>query len=138
MILDEIYDNDQFKKMLKIAAQDVVKARGYGDIESYLKELAERDFDEFQDIIVYEDMPAIAVAGILQQAFDRAGKMCNWDSEDDEVWGKLYDRIFSNDVAQKVWKMFPDFDYYDPDATYYEDLRAFVSNFVDWAKGENE
>ncbi len=40
MILDEIYDDDQLKKMLKIAAQDVIKARGYGDIEYYLKSLA--------------------------------------------------------------------------------------------------
>lgn len=136
MILDEIYDDDQFKKMLKIAAQDVIKARGYGDIESYLKSLAERDFDEFGDIVIYEDMPAITVAEILQKAFDKAGKMCNWDHEDDTVWGKLYDKIFSEDVARKVWKMFPYFDYYDPDASYYEDLQAFVSSFVDWAKEE--
>lgn len=133
MILDEILDNNQFKKMLKIAAQDVIKARGFGDIESYLEELAERDFDEFQDVLVCEDMPAIAVAGILQQAFDRAGNICHWDHED-TIWGKLYDKIFSEDVAQKVWRMFPDFDYYDPDASYYKDLYAFVSSFVDWAK----
>lgn len=133
MILDEILDNNQFKKMLKIAAQDVIKARGFGDIESYLEELAKRDFDEFQDVLVCEDMPAIAVAGILQQAFDKAGKMCNWD-HDDTIWSKLYDKIFSKDVARKMWNMFPDFDYYDPDASYYEDLHAFVSSFVDWAK----
>ena len=133
MILDEILDNNQFKKMLKIAAQDVIKARGFGDIESYLEELAKRDFDEFQDVLVCEDMPAIAVAGILQQAFDKAGKICNWDHED-TIWGKLYDKVFSEDVARKIWNMFPDFDYYDPDASYYEDLHAFVSSFVDWAK----
>lgn len=133
MILDKIHDKDKFKQMLKIAAQDVIKARGFGDIESYLEELAERDFDEFQDVLVSEDMPAIAVAGILQQAFDKAGKMCNWD-HDDTIWGKLYDKIFSEDVARKVWRMFPDFDYYDPDASHYEDLHAFVSSFVDWAK----
>lgn len=133
MILDEIYDNNQFKKMLKIAAQDVIKARGFGDIESYLEELAERDFDEFQDVLVSEDMTAMAVAEILQQAFDKAGKICNWDHED-TIWGKLYDKIFSDDVSAKVWNMFPGFDYYDPDTSYYEDLQAFVSSFVDWAK----
>lgn len=137
MILDEIYDIDKLKQMLKIAACDVEKARGYGDIESYLKELSERDYNEFEDIVVYEDMPAIAVAGILQKAFDRAGNMCNWVHED-EVWGKLYDRIFSDDVSQKVWRMFPDFSYGDPDASYYEDIRVLVSNFVDYAKEENE
>lgn len=137
MILDEIHDNDKFKQMLKIAAQDVITARGYGDIESYLKELSEREFDEFQDVIVQEDMAVIAIAGILQKAFDRAGNMCNWD-HDDTIWGKLYDKIFSEDVSRKVWKMFPDFDYYDPDASYYEDVHAFVSNFVDYAKEENE
>ena len=137
MILDEIYDDDQFKKMLKIAAQDVIKARGYGEVEEYLKELAERDYDEFEDVAVYESMSARTVARILQQAFDKAGNMCNWDHED-TIWGKLYDRIFSESVARKVWKMFPSFDYYDPDASYYEDLQAFVSNFVDWAEGGNE
>lgn len=136
MILDEIYDDNQLKKMLKIAAHDVIKARGYGEEEDYLKELAERDFDEFEDVIVCEDMPAIAVAGILQQAFDKAGNMCNWDHEDDEVWGKLYDKIFSEAVSRKMWKMFPDFDYYDPDASYYEDVHALVSSFVDYARGE--
>ena len=136
MILDEIYDDDQLKKMLKIAAQDVIKARGYGEMEEYLKGLAERDYDEFEDVVVYEDMSATTVAGILQKAFDKAGNMCNWDSKDDEIWGKLYDRIFSESVARKVWKMFPYFDYYDPDTSYYEDLQAFVSSFVDWAKEE--
>lgn len=137
MILDEIYDTDKLRKMLKIAAQDAIKARGYGEIEDYLNELSERDFDEFQDVMIYEDMPAIAVAGILQKAFDKAGKMCSWD-HDDTIWGKLYDKIFSEDVARKMWKMFPDFDYYDPDASYYEDVQALVSSFVDWARGEND
>ena len=137
MILDEIYDNDKLRKMLKIAAQDVIKARGYGEMEEYLNELSERDYDEFDDIEVHENMPAIAVAGILQKAFDKAGNMCDWDYDDDEVWGKLYDKIFSEDVARKMWKMFPDFEYYDPDTSYYEDLQALVSSFVDWAKGEN-
>lgn len=137
MILDEIYDDNQLKKMLKIAAHDVIKARGYGEEEEYLKELTERDFDEFEDVIVCEDMPAIVVAGILQQAFDKAGNMCNWDHEDPTVWPELYDKIFSTNVSRKIWEMFPDFDYYDPDASYYEDIRALVSNFVDYAKGED-
>lgn len=137
IVLDEIYDNDKLKKMLKIAAQDVIKARGYGEMEDYLNELSERDYDEFDDIEVHENMPAIAVAGVLQKAFDKAGNMCDWDYDDCEVWGKLYDKIFSEDVARKMWKMFPDFEYYDPDTSYYEDLQALVSSFVDWAKGEN-
>lgn len=137
MFLDEIYDNDKLRKMLKIAAQDVIKARGYGEMEDYLNELSERDYDEFDDIEVREGMPAIAVAGILQKAFDKAGNMCDWDYDDDEVWSKLYDKIFSENVARKIWKMFPDFEYYDPDTSYYEDLQALVSSFVDWAKGEN-
>lgn len=137
MFLDEIYDNDKLRKMLKIAAQDVIKARGYGEMEDYLNELSERDYDEFDDIEVQEDMPAIAVAEILQKAFDKAGNMCDWDYDDDEVWSKLYDKIFSENVARKIWKMFPDFEYYDPDTSYYEDLQALVSSFVDWARGEN-
>lgn len=137
MILDEIYDSDKLRKMLKIAAQDVIKARGYGEMEDYLNELSKRDYDEFDDIEVYEDMPAIAVAEILQKAFDKAGNMCDWDYDDDEVWSKLYDKIFSENVARKIWKMFPDFEYYDPDTSYYEDLQALVSSFVDWARGEN-
>lgn len=89
------------------------------------------------DVEICEDIPAIAVAEILQEAFDKAGSMCDWDYDDDEVWSKLYDKIFSEDVARKIWKMFPDFEYYDPDTSYYEDLQALVSSFVDWANGEN-
>ncbi len=37
------------------------------------------------DVEICEDMLAIAVAEILQEAFDKAGSMCDWDYDDDEV-----------------------------------------------------
>ncbi len=47
---------------------------------------------------------------------------------------ECYDKIFSANVSQKIWKMFPAFEYFDPDASYYEDVEAFVNNFGDWAR----
>ena len=86
------------------------------------------------DVEICEGMSALTVAEILQNAFDEAGNMCDWDRENDEVWEECYDKIFSASVSQKIWKMFPDFEYFDPDASYYEDVEAFVNNFVDWAR----
>ena len=59
-------------------------------------------------------MNALTVAEILQETFDEAGNMCDWDRENDEVWEECYSKIFSASVSQKIWKMFPDFKYYDP------------------------
>lgn len=41
-------------------------------------------------------------------------------------WEEKYDAIFSEDISKVFFETFPNFDYYDPDATYQEDVCAFV------------
>ena len=42
-------------------------------------------------------------------------------------WKEKYDMIFSSDVSDKV-----DFDWYDPDMDYEDDVRAFMVGFQEY------
>ncbi len=41
------------------------------------------------DIETCENMTDLKVAEIIQEAFDEAGNKCDWDRENDEVWGRM-------------------------------------------------
>ena len=41
-------------------------------------------------------------------------------------WATKYEAVFSKDLSRKVWELDHSFDYYDPDTSYEEDVRAFV------------
>lgn len=58
-------------------------------------------------------------------------------SEDAGVWADLYDIVFSENVSRKIFKRFK-FDYYDPDASYREDVCAFIDAFDEYAKNIEE
>lgn len=49
-------------------------------------------------------------------------------------WETKYDLIFSDDISVAVRRTGVGFDYYDPDTSYEEDVRAFVDALV--AKAE--
>jgi hypothetical protein len=38
-----------------------------------------------------------------------------------------YDVVFSDMISRKIHKLLPDFEYYDPDASYEEDYMAFIN-----------
>jgi hypothetical protein len=40
-------------------------------------------------------------------------------------WNEKYDQIFSNDISKKIFALFPEIDYYDPDSGYEDDILAF-------------
>lgn len=48
-------------------------------------------------------------------------------------WQVKYDLIFSKNISTKIFQLFKEvnisFDYYDPDTTYEEDIKAFSSAF---------
>lgn len=46
--------------------------------------------------------------------------------DSDASWETKFDLVFSDDLSLKVWDLDPGFDYYDPDTTYDDDVRAFV------------
>lgn len=80
-------------------------------------------------------MDKFELAKDLRQKWDEAFDKCN-GNRDDEVWSELYDYIFSDEISMRVWKEFPDFHYPDPDASYYDDVTAFVNSFEDYVRGE--
>lgn len=52
-------------------------------------------------------------------------------SEEDVDWEMKYDLIFSKEVSRRIFDLFGElnirFEYYDPDTSYEDDLRAFSS-----------
>ena len=56
---------------------------------------------------------------------------------DDEVWEKLYHKVFSEEISRVIYKKFPNFDWYDPDTSYYEDVNACIEAFKNYAKNSN-
>ena len=56
---------------------------------------------------------------------------------DDEVWEKLYHKVFSEEISRVIYKKFLNFDWYDPDTSYYEDVNAFIEAFKNYAKNSN-
>lgn len=53
---------------------------------------------------------------------DRAVRIVDSDAS----WETKFEFVFSKDLSRKVWEIDPHFDYYDPDTTYEDDVRAFV------------
>lgn len=45
---------------------------------------------------------------------------------DEEAWGSACDIIFGAGYCRMVKECIPNFDWYDPDASYQEDVSAFV------------
>jgi len=49
-------------------------------------------------------------------------------------WEVKYDIVFSDSVHGEIKKLFPHFDWYDPDASYSDDVRAYVDALVSRAE----
>ena len=50
-----------------------------------------------------------------------------WNDDD---WERLYHFVFSDKISRVVYNIIPDFDWYDPDTTYQEDVCAFIGAFL--------
>lgn len=48
----------------------------------------------------------------------------------DDDWKRLYSFVFSDRISGVVYSIIPDFDWYDPDTTYQEDVCAFIGAFL--------
>jgi len=62
----------------------------------------------------------------LQTIFNRATKI----TLSDMSWEEKYDHIFSDEISNRVLQL-TDFDYYDPDTSYEDDVWAFMNAFRD-------
>ena len=78
------------------------------------------------------------IAEILRDTYNRVLKECNYDKKS-PIWAELYGDIFCEEASQYIFNRFPDFHYSDPDASYYDDVTAFIYAFEDYAnEGENQ
>jgi hypothetical protein len=59
----------------------------------------------------------------IKPIYDRAKRVV----ESDLSWVDKYDMIFSEDISRKT-----DFEWYDPDCDYEDDVRAFMEGFEKW------
>ena len=57
----------------------------------------------------------------------------NGIGKNDLIWKELYDKIFSENISKWIFKSCPDFHYTDPDASYYDDVNAFIDGFCEYA-----
>ena len=62
-------------------------------------------------------------------------KLTKWEEEaalGELSWEDLYDIVFSKKVSKRIYKILPNFRWYDPDTTYQEDVVAFISQFKEY------
>ena len=73
------------------------------------------------------------IAHYLKNLEDVAWKESNHDPDNIEVWGELYNKVFSDKIAQNIYKSFPDFSWLDLDTSYQEDVCHFIDGFIDYS-----
>lgn len=65
----------------------------------------------------------------LQETIDRAYDKVVESECSEEALEALYHFVFSDRVSNKIYEILPNFEWYDPDATYREDVCAFIDAF---------
>ena len=50
-----------------------------------------------------------------------------------EIWKNLYDFVFSAEISRKLSERFGRLNYPDPDASYYDDVTAYIEAFSNYA-----
>lgn len=99
--------------------------------EEFLKTATVEDFNYWENHCEHP-MDKKAVALQLDAAYKYALKESEGDT-DHIAWAKLYDFVFSDDISRRIHYEFADFEWYDPDTTYYEDVTAFIKAFKEFA-----
>ena len=84
------------------------------------------------------------IAKYLEHLYDVAWEKANHKTDEDEdgyayeVWKALYNFIFSDNISGKLRARFGKLDYYDPDASYYRDVRAYINAFKEFSETYEE
>lgn len=60
------------------------------------------------------------------------------DEDDWDTWKPIYDKIFSERIADIIHSLMPDFDPYIPDTSYKEDVSSFWYAFKDELKNNTK
>lgn len=62
---------------------------------------------------------------IIEDAYDKVIQ----SPYSEESWEALYHFVFSGNISGVIQETLPNFNWYDPDTTYQEDVCAFISAF---------
>ena len=73
------------------------------------------------------------IAYYLKELEDKAWEGSNHDVNNNDVWGKLFDKVFSDEISSNIYRDFPDFTWIDLDTSYQEDVCRFIDAFIDYA-----
>ena len=105
------------------------------DISYTLRQLADHINSPLaeSDLMIVDNKTYISF--VLKTSLNEAYIDSNNDLKSD-VWENLYNRVFSDEVSTIIFRLFPDFNYHDPDTSYYEDVVAFINAFIEYAKKE--
>lgn len=77
---------------------------------------------------IYIDLTAVVKAGLI---IDSVGN-------NHDVWHNVYNRVFGKHKISGKWrKLVPGFSWYDPDASYYDDVMAFYHAVQDYVVSNN-
>ena len=61
----------------------------------------------------------------VRMMYDNALLISNGQTEH-PIWENVYDNVFSSKISKRLFEEYPDFEYADPDTSYYEDVAAFL------------
>lgn len=68
----------------------------------------------------------------------KAGLSISNNESNDSVWRRIYDRVFGkHKISGKLMDLVPGFSWYDPDASYYDDVMAFYHAVQDYVVTNN-
>ena len=82
--------------------------------------------ERYRELLAIEDKYS-KENGMIQHVFDAITEVY----ESEYPWESKYDRIFSGGLCKRFRELAPGFSYYDPDASYEDDVCAFY-----WAAEE--
>lgn len=128
-------NKDHWAISTKVTAQELVLGRmeqkKFYQRYPYLVLKSASDQDENTDSFILYD------TATKEEIAETLNTWLNYTIDEDtcDGWKRLYNRIFSDGVSEKIWTRFPDFHYPDPDTSYEEDAKAFISGFDDYVRG---
>lgn len=82
---------------------------------------------------------AVIVLKEYREPLDRALEIVNYVYDNaykftEDEWENIYDIIFGDKVCGVVVDAIPNFDWFDPDTTYKEDVLAFIQALLETTK----
>lgn len=86
------------------------------------------DFNNYELYALYTELDSLINAGLcISNDINNPGN--------DSIWRRIYDKVLS--LCGRWRELVPDFTWYDPDSSYYEDVMAFYGAVKDYVIKNN-